>query len=104
MLKTFAKAMAWVALLYVSEAAAQDTNASLSGSVVDASGGALPSVMLKLEDVQTGIVLTGTSNDAGIYQFPSVQPGLYRLEAELPGFQKVAQNLLAFEVGAQVRL
>ncbi|MBI4473482.1 MAG: carboxypeptidase regulatory-like domain-containing protein [Acidobacteria bacterium] len=104
MRKYFVKAIACVAFLCASQAAAQSTNASLSGNVVDASGGALPLVMIKLEDIQTGVVLTGTSNEAGVYQFPSVQPGLYRLEAEFPGFQRVAYNLLTIEVAAQVRL
>lgn len=104
MRKSFAKVIVCVAFLYGSPVFGQSTNASLSGDVVDASGGALPFVMIKLEDIQTGIVFTGASNETGVYQFPSVQPGLYRLEAEFPGFQKIVYNLLTFEVGAQVRL
>src|SRR6185436_16699849 len=89
------------ALLFAGKSLAQDTNGSLSGNVIDTGGGALPLVMIKLEDIQTGVVLTAISNDSGVYRFPSIQPGLYRLEAEFPGFQKLVYNLLTVEVGAQ---
>ena len=85
------KRLGW-ALFFAASAFAQSTNATLSGTVLDPMGARVPSVQVTAENVQTGIALTNVSNEAGVYVFPSVQPGLYRLTAELPGFNKYALN------------
>ena len=52
----------------------------------------------------TGIVTTVISNEAGAYQFASLQTGTYKVSAELPGFQTQAYNNVALGVSQQVRL
>src|SRR5262249_2003329 len=52
--------------------------------------------------LQTGVTTTTASNEAGLYQFPSVQPGVYRLAAALPGFQTAVYSSLTLEVSARV--
>jgi hypothetical protein len=50
-------------------------NAVVGGTVADASGAVMPRVQVTATNVNTGIVSTRTTNDAGNYQFPSFQPG-----------------------------
>src|SRR2546422_6564621 len=66
---------------------AQTSNATLGGTISDASGALIPGVTITATNTGTGIVTTVLSNEAGAYQFASLQPGTYDVKAELPGFQ-----------------
>jgi hypothetical protein len=83
---------------------AQTSNATLGGTVSDSSGALIPGVTLKATNTQTGIVNTNITNEAGAYQFASLQTGSYRVSAELPGFQTQTYNAVALGVSQQVRL
>ena len=82
----------------------QSSNASVSGTIADALGGVLPGVTVTATNTATGVVSTVTSNSAGVYNFPSLQPGVYKVSAEMKGFQ--TRTFKDVEVGnaAQVRL
>ncbi len=82
----------------------QTSNATLGGTVSDASGALIPGVTITAANTQTGIVGTVLSNEAGAYQFASLQPGVYRLSAELPGFQTAAYTGVQLGGSQQVRL
>ncbi|MBI2149179.1 MAG: carboxypeptidase regulatory-like domain-containing protein, partial [Acidobacteria bacterium] len=83
---------------------AQTTNATLGGTVSDASRAVIPGVTVTATNTQTGIVSTGVTNETGAYNFPSLQPGIYKVSAELPGFQTQVYNEVALGVSQQVRL
>ena len=60
---------------------------AINGTVRDASGAVIPDAKVTLRNSATKLDLVTTTNSAGVYGFPSVQPGNYehpRLEA---GFQ-----------------
>jgi hypothetical protein len=79
-------------------------NATVGGTVADASGALIPGVSVSATNVGTGIVNTVVSNESGAYNFASLQPGIYRISAELPGFQ--TQTFTDVQLGGaqQVRL
>ena len=82
----------------------QSTSATVGGTVQDKSGAIIPGVTISATNTGTGIVTTSLSNDAGAYQFASLQPGTYEIKAELAGFQTaLAKN---FQLGGaqQARL
>src|SRR5262245_2904239 len=83
---------------------AQTTNATLGGTVSDASRALIPGVTVTATNTQTGIVSTGVTNESGSYNFPSLQPGTYKVSAELPGFQTQIYNDVTLGVSQQVRL
>ena len=66
---------------------AQTSNATLGGTVSDATGALLPGVEITARNTATGIVTASISNEAGAYSFPNLQTGTYRVSTELPGFQ-----------------
>jgi len=66
---------------------AQVINATLSGTVTDATGALIPGVEITATETETGVVSTTVTNESGTYQFPSLQPGPYRVNASLAGFQ-----------------
>src|SRR5688572_3291098 len=65
----------------------QSTNATLGGTVQDPSGAYIPGVTVTATNNGTGIITTVVSNEAGAYQFASLQPGIYEVRVSLPGFQ-----------------
>src|SRR5881296_3050430 len=83
---------------------AQTSNATLGGTISDASGALIPGVTITATNTGTGIVTTVVSNEAGAYQFARMQKGTYTVTAELPGFQTQARNGVALGVSQQVRL
>ena len=75
----------------------QSTNATVGGTVQDATGAFIPGVTITATNTATGIVTTVISNEAGAYQFASLQPGTYDIKADLAGFQpEVAKS---FQLG-----
>ena len=94
----------WAAFSPVTGAMAQSTNASVTGTVTDASGSVLPGVSITAENVQTGVVTMTLTNETGAYGFPTLQTGTYRFSGELPGFQTRIYNDVVLQVAAQIRL
>jgi len=77
-----------VSCLAATTAFGQAVNGTFTGTVSDATGAVLPSVMITVTNNATGVVSTTISNEAGAYYIPGLLPGVYNLSAELPGFQK----------------
>lgn len=67
-------------------APAQPMPATLSGQVRDASGGAMPGVLITLTDTASGMSLSVTTDSSGRFIFKSVPPSNYQFRASLPGF------------------
>src|SRR5262245_23582152 len=82
----------------------QTINATLGGTVADATGALIPGVSITATNLATGIVTTVVTNEAGAYNFASIQSGIYKVGAELPGFQTQAYNNVNLGVSQQVRL
>src|SRR3989442_5382463 len=90
--------------LLSANAFAQTTNATLGGTVSDATRALIPGVTITATNTQTGIVTTVVTNETGAYQFASLQTGIYEVTAELPGFQTQTYNAVTLGVAQQVRL
>src|SRR5262249_56391965 len=86
--KSIYAAAALVCSLFFSVTAfGQSVNATVGGTVADASGALIPGVTVIATNVGTNIANTTVSNESGAYNFPALQPGTYKVTAELPGFQ-----------------
>ena len=70
----------------------------------DATGAFIPGVTVTATNVGTGIVTTVISNEAGAYQFASLQPGTYEFKAELVGFQSAITKDFPLGGAQQARL
>ncbi len=66
---------------------------SITGVIRDETESAIPSVSIKITNVQTGVTSEVISNEAGAYRVNSVQPGAYRIQAALPGFSTAAREV-----------
>ncbi len=91
-------------ILLSGSALAQSSNATVGGTISDATGALIPGVSITATNTATGIVTMVISNEAGAYQFASLQTGMYTLTAELPGFQTQTYNGVDLGGAQQVRL
>src|SRR5438067_13370436 len=96
-------ALIGVCLLFSTYTFAQTSNATLGGTVSDSTGAFIPGVSITATNIATGIVNTVLSNEAGAYQFASLQTGTYKVSAELSGF-KVRTFNVTMGVSQQARL
>jgi hypothetical protein len=101
---SIAKAPFILMFLSISTAAFAQVNASVSGTVSDATGALTPAAEVTAANINTGIVTTQVSNETGNYNFASLQPGTYRLSASLPGFRTQNFQNVQLSQAQQVRL
>ncbi|MDR1726666.1 MAG: TonB-dependent receptor [Acidobacteriota bacterium] len=97
-------AVALLPLLLSAPAFGQSTAASLGGTVMDASQAVLPGASITAVNTATGVETKATANNSGIYNFPSLPPGVYNVTAEQGGFQKAVTTDVRLGAGAQARL
>src|ERR1039457_1212224 len=76
----------WLVLLLTLPLCAQD-RASLIGTVSDATGAAITGAAVALESPETGLHRSTPTNEAGIYEIPSLPVGTYTLTIMKPGFE-----------------
>jgi hypothetical protein len=79
-------------------------DASLGGTVADASGGVIPGATITATNEGTGVVSTSVANSAGVYGFSRLMYGAYTVRAEQKGFQPRTFTKVSLGVGQQARL
>ncbi|HEV2493405.1 MAG TPA: carboxypeptidase regulatory-like domain-containing protein [Terriglobia bacterium] len=82
---------------------AQSYNATISGTVSDPSGAAVPNAQLTLTSLDTGTVTKTTSGSDGLYSFPNLRPGRYELRAVAQGFKEYVQTGILLTMNLVVR-
>jgi hypothetical protein len=71
---------------------AQETRATLSGTITDPSGAALTAAQVSLMNIETAARFTAETNTLGQYRFLFLNPGKYRLTAEMTGFRTLVRE------------
>ncbi len=80
---------------------AQVAGATLSGTVMDQSGGVVPQVAITVKNIATGITRNSTTSAAGFYSAPNLLPGTYEIRAAAQGFSSQVQTGIKLTVGEQ---
>ena len=83
------------------DAAAQAVYGSLSGTVTDSSGGALPGVTVAITSLERNIVDSVVTNESGFYAKDRLLPGTYEVKAELAGFKAAVVPRVTVSVDTQ---
>ena len=86
------RGVALAALLCLIPAYAQETRATLSGTIIDPSGAAIVGVKLSLVNVDTSATSQVETNQLGQYRILFLNPGKYRLTAEMSGFKTLVRE------------
>jgi hypothetical protein len=80
-------------------AVAQQATATVTGTVKDPAGAAIPNAQVQLTNVNTGVTRKTATNGVGSYTFPSVVPGDYSMQASASGFTTISQPAVTLQVG-----
>ncbi|MCZ6490364.1 MAG: TonB-dependent receptor, partial [Acidobacteria bacterium] len=88
-----------VILFSASLAMAQLTRGTISGSVTDQSGAAVPGAAITVTNVDTGIARSLETGSTGRYEAPNLPVGNYEVRASLGGFQTSIRAGITLSVG-----
>jgi hypothetical protein len=78
--------------------------ATIVGTITDASGATVPNVAITITNTQTGQARHLTTNGAGQYVAADLQIGHYSIRAEMPGFKASEQKDVPLNVGDRSRV
>jgi outer membrane receptor protein involved in Fe transport len=79
----------------------QIVGGTLSGTVTDSSGAAIPNATIAIKNVATGVTTNAASNAQGLYSAPNLLPGTYEATVTATGFDTKAMSDVVLTVGAQ---
>ena len=91
-----------VFVLVSAVASAQTNTGRISGTVIDATGGAIPGASIVVSSDATGQSWRASTDDRGFYTVANLPVGDYSVEAESKGFQKAMKK--GFAVDSDSRL
>ena len=82
----------------------QDTNASLSGTVTDPTGAAIPGAKLTITNEATSFQSSFVSDETGAYTFRNLTPGKYHVDISAAGFKSSTQKGIELAANQVARL
>ncbi|MBV9610998.1 MAG: carboxypeptidase regulatory-like domain-containing protein [Acidobacteriaceae bacterium] len=83
---------------------AQEAHGSISGTVTDPSGAAVPDAHVTAQNVATGVPIRTKTNSTGDYSLLYLIPGQYSLTVEHPSFEKLVRTGIDIRVGDDLKL
>jgi len=89
-------------LLLSTAALAQRDLGTVTGTVVDASGAAVPNAKVTITNGATSVAYNTVTTASGSYTRPAVNPGSYSIRVEAPGFQAAQQKGIVVNPGEPV--
>src|ERR1035441_8004653 len=102
------KRLSWICLLAIAVAAclsAQDTSATIGGTVLDPSGAAVGNAKLTITNTDRNqVVRELTTEPAGTYSAPLLQPGNYSIKVEARGFKTETRTGVVLNVSDSLKI
>jgi len=80
------------------------TEASITGTVNDSSGAAVPAAKVSVTNEGTHGLRVVMSDSAGVYDVPALVPGFYSISVEVNGFKTEVRNHIELQVQEAARL
>jgi hypothetical protein len=82
----------------------QAVNATIVGSITDASGGVVAGAKVTITETNTGSVHTLSANESGGFTLPDIPAGTYSVIAEHPGFKKQERRGVDVQTNSTTRV
>src|SRR6185437_11381984 len=103
--------LAWLAFalivalpLGLTKASAQTTTATVTGTVTDPSGAAIPGASVAVENTQTHVLSKVDTNSSGFYRVAGLIPGTYRATITKTGFKSSVRDGIELHGQDQISL
>ena len=93
-----------LSLVIPSVATAQVLYGGIVGQVSDTSGASVPRATVTITNIDTGLMRTTVTNDAGAYSFTNVQAGRYDVKITLQGFREFVKTGVPVSVNEVARI
>src|SRR6266540_3596885 len=81
---------------------AQRDLGTITGTVIDAQGAAIPDAKITITEDATGLTYDVITSGTGEYARPALKPGTYTVTAEAKGFRRVVQRNVIVTGGDRV--
>src|SRR6266853_4337899 len=91
-------------LLLSASLSAQSNQGRIQGTVRDQSGGTIAGATVTVTDVLKGVSRTLTTDEAGEYSAPNLDPSTYRVRVEYKGFRTFERQGLDVGVGQEAKI
>ena len=82
----------------------QGSAGRIVGTITDANGGAVAGAAVTITDVDRGTTRSLTTDESGVYNAPTLQPGNYKVRAEFKGFKATERQNIVLEVAQELRV
>jgi hypothetical protein len=82
----------------------QSDRGSITGSLTDPTGGAVPSIPVTATNEATGVQSRTVTTADGYYTIPSLPAGSYSLTVQAPGYSRLVRSGITVSVAAAVRV
>ncbi|HKA01464.1 MAG TPA: carboxypeptidase regulatory-like domain-containing protein, partial [Candidatus Solibacter sp.] len=90
--------------LWSAAAFSQDFRATLTGTVTDPSGAAVPNASVKATNTGTNAIKEVKTTSDGVYTIPYLDPGVYDVEVTAAGFQQLKRSQITLQVAQKMNL
>ena len=91
--------IAFLFLVATVSSIAQQVTATISGTVTDTSGAAIPNAAVTAQNTDTGFVAHANTNGQGEYRVDLLPVGNYSVTVDAAGFKKFVRNGIVLELG-----
>jgi hypothetical protein len=85
-------------VLFINSAPAQSPNGTVSGIVLDPSGGVIVGADVLVINDGTGVQYAGKANNEGFYVVPNIPAGTYRIQVSNSGFKTIIKPDIVIHV------
>jgi len=85
-------------------AAAQETRATITGTVKDAQGAVVPGVTVSVLHLPTNVATDAVTNDQGVFTVQKLAPGPVKVTATLPGFKTFVREGITLRTAETVTI
>lgn len=77
----------------------QEYRGTITGNITDPNGAIIPGASVTVQNIETNVAATATTNDEGSFTFPLLLPGKYKLSATAQNFQTTVRESIQLDVG-----
>lgn len=90
----------WIVLVLVVSAAHAEIGGKITGVVKDQTGSVIPGAAVVITNASTGVKLTATTDQDGVFTFPVLSVGQYQIDVTADGFRAYRKTGLVIDINS----